>query len=113
MGTLLVLLAMLCGCTGMVQDELAETHAKLAELQALVDSVNTNLQTLDLIVSKLDTTHTIEPGSLKETEDGYEVSFKDGKKVFIAYGKDGKDGRTLIPIGVLQDTDSLYYWTVD
>ena len=42
-GALLVLLAMLCGCTGMVQDELAETHAKLAELQALVDSVNTNL----------------------------------------------------------------------
>ena len=112
-GALLVLLAMLCGCTGMVQDELAETHAKLAELQALVDSVNTNLQTLDLIVSKLDTTHTIEPGTLKETEDGYEVSFKDGKKVFIAYGKDGKDGHTLIPIGVLQDTDSLYYWTVD
>ena len=112
-GALLVLLAMLCGCTGMVQDELAETHAKLAELQALVDSVNTNLQTLDLIVSKLDTTHTIEPGTLKETEDGYEVSFKDGKKVFIAYGKDGKDGRPLIPIGVLQDTDSLYYWTVD
>ena len=113
MGALPVFLAMLCGCTGMVQDELAETHAKLAELQALVDTVNTNLKTLDLIVSKLDDTHTIEPGTLKETEDGYEVSFRGGKKVFIAYGKDGKDGRTLIPIGVLQDTDSLYYWTVD
>ena len=110
MGALPVLLAMLCGCTGMVQDELAETHAKLAELQALVKSVNTDLQTLDLVVSKLDDSHTIEPGTLKETEDGYEVSFRDGKKVFIAYGK---DGRTLIPVGVLQDTDSLYYWTVD
>ena len=110
MGALPVFLAMLCGCTGMVQDELAETHAKLAELQALVKSVNTDLQTLDLVVSKLDDSHTIEPGTLKETEDGYEVSFRDGKKVFIAYGK---DGRTLIPVGVLQDTDSLYYWTVD
>lgn len=110
MGALPVLLAMLCGCTGMVQDELAETHAKLAELQALVKSVNTDLQTLDIVVSKLDDSHTIEPGTLKETEDGYEVSFRDGKKVFIAYGK---DGRTLIPVGVLQDTDSLYYWTVD
>lgn len=112
-GALLILLAMLCGCTGMVEDELAETHAKLAALQELVASVNKDLTTLDLIVSKLDDTHTIEPGTLKETEDGYEVSFRDGKKVFIAYGKDGNDGRTLIPVGVLQDSDSLYYWTVD
>ena len=112
-GALLVLLAMLCGCTGMVEDELAETHAKLKALQELVASVNKDLTTLDLIVSKLDDSHTIEPGSLKETEDGYEISFRDGKKIFIPYGKDGKDGRTLIPIGVRSDEDSLYYWTVD
>ena len=112
-GALLVLLAMLCGCTGMVEDELAETHAKLKALQELVASVNKDLTTLDLIVSKLDDSHTIEPASLKETEDGYEVSFKDGKSVFIPYGKDGKDGRTLIPVGVRSDEDSLYYWTVD
>lgn len=112
-GALLVLLAMLCGCTGMVDDELAETHAKLKALQELVASVNKDLTTLDLIVSKLDDSHTIEPGSLKETEDGYEISFRDGKKIFIPYGKDGKDGRTLIPVGVRSDEDSLYYWTVD
>ena len=112
-GALLVLLAMLCGCTGMVEDELAETHAKLKALQELVASVNKDLTTLDLIVSKLDDSHTIEPGSLKETEDGYEISFRDGKKIFIPYGKDGKDGRTLIPVGVRSDEDSLYYWTVD
>ena len=112
-GALLVLLAMLCGCTGMVEDELAETHAKLKALQELVASVNKDLTTLDLIVSKLDDSHTIEPASLKETEDGYEVSFKDGKKIFIPYGKDGKDGWTLIPVGVRSDEDSLYYWTVD
>ena len=112
-GALLVLLTMLCGCTGMVEDELAETHAKLKALQELVASVNKDLTTLDLIVSKLDDSHTIEPGSLKETEDGYEISFRDGKKIFIPYGKDGKDGRTLIPVGVRSDEDSLYYWTVD
>ena len=105
-GALLVLLAMLCGCTGMVEDELAETHAKLKALQELVASVNKDLTTLD-------DSHTIEPASLKETEDGYEVSFRDGKSIFIPYGKDGKDGRTLIPVGVRSDEDSLYYWTVD
>jgi hypothetical protein len=114
-GALLVLLAMLCGCTGMVQDELAETHAKLAALQALADSVNRDLTTLGKIAEILDKSDdlTIDPGSLKETEDGYEISFKDGKTIFIPYGKDGKDGRTLIPVGIMQAEDSLYYWTID
>lgn len=112
-GALLILLVMLCGCTGMVQEELAETHAKLAALQEQVALANESLNALEAILSKLDATHTIDPVSLKETEDGYEVSFMDGKKIFIPYGKDGSDGRTLIPVGVKLDEDGLYYWTVD
>ena len=40
------------------------------------------------------------------------MSFRDGKKIFIPIGKDGADGRTLIPVGV-QAEDGLYYWKVD
>lgn len=112
-GALLILLAMLCGCTGMVQEELAETHAKLAALQERVAFANQSLTALDAILSKLDDKHTIDPASFKETEDGYEVSFRDGKTIFIPYGKDGSDGRTLIPVGVKLADDGLYYWTVD
>ena len=57
--------------------------------------------------------HTIDPSTLKVTEDGYTVSFRDGKTIYIHFGKDGVDGRTLIPIGVRKDSDGLYYWTVD
>jgi hypothetical protein len=85
----------------------------LKELQELVASANAELAALDKIVSMLDDSHTIDPVTLKETEDGYEVSFKDGKKIFIPFGKDGSDGRTLIPVGVKLDEDGLYYWTVD
>ena len=109
----LLFLGAFTGCTGLVQEELEETHAKLKALQELVASANAELSALDKIVSLLDDKHTIDPVSLKETEDGYEVSFKDGKTIFIPYGKDGSDGRTLIPVGVMQAEDSLYYWTVD
>lgn len=112
-GALSLLVAVLSGCTGMVQQELDDTHAKLAALQELVATVNKEINDLDKIVSALDTTHTIKPETFQETEDGYEVSFNDGTKIFVPYGKDGEDGETLIPVGVLQEEDSLYYWQVN
>ena len=113
LGALSLLLALLPGCTGMVQEELDQTHAKLAALQELAASVNKELTTLDRIVAALDDGHTILPDSFMETEDGYEISFRDGKKIFVPFGKDGVDGRTLIPVGVRLDEDGIYYWTVD
>ena len=58
-----VLLSVLPGCTGMVQDDLDATHAKLAELQQLVQNANAQLESLYRIVNSLDDTHTIIPGS--------------------------------------------------
>lgn len=107
-----VFFSVLTGCTDMVREDLDRTHAKLQQLQELADSVNRELNTLDLILKELDDGHTILPESLQMTENGYEVSFRDGKKIFIPIGRDGVDGRTLIPVGV-QDEDGLYYWKVD
>ena len=109
----MLFLSALTGCTGMVQDELDETHAKLKALQDVAAVANNELTALSKIVSLLDDSHTIDPVSLKMTDDGYEVTFRDGKTIVIPFGKDGVDGRTLIPVGVKQDEDSLYYWTVD
>lgn len=108
-------LALLYSCTGMVQEELEETHAKLEALQKAAAEASKQLEDLTVIVKLLENSddHTIDPASLKVTEDGYEVSFKDGETIVIPFGKDGKDGRTLIPVGVMQDEDSLYYWQVD
>ncbi len=111
--TLTVIPLLLSSCTDMVRTELEETHDKLKALQDLASSVNNDLTTLSEVVSRLDDSHTIDPGTYVEKEGGYEVSFRDGTTIFIPFGVDGVDGRTLIPIGVLQDEDSLYYWTVD
>ena len=105
-----VFLSVFSGCTDMVREELDETHAKLRALQELAGSVNRDLTTLDLIVKELDDSHTILPESFQETEEGYEVSFRDGKQIFIPFGKDGV---TFIPVGVQDDADGLYYWKVD
>ena len=105
-----VFLSFFSGCTDMVQDKLDETHAKLSALQEQAGTVNRDLTTLDLIVKELDDGHTILPESFRETADGYEVSFRDGKQIFIPFGKDGV---TFIPVGVQDDADGLYYWKVD
>lgn len=107
-----VFLSVFSGCTDQVRPELDETHAKLRALQELVGAVNRDLTTLDLIVTELDDGHTILPESFLLTENGYEVSFRDGKKIVIPFGVDGVDGRTFIPVGV-KDEDDLYYWQVD
>ena len=107
-----VFLSVFSGCTEMVRPELDETHARLEALQELVGAVNWDLHILDLIVRELDDSHTIDPDSCHQTEDGYEVSFRDGKKIVIPFGKDGQDGRMFVPVGVQAD-DGLYYWTID
>ena len=107
-----VFLSVFSGCTEQVRPELDETHAKLQALQELAGAVNWDLHILDLIVRELDDSHTIIPESFHQTKDGYEVSFRDGKKIFIPFGKDGKDGRMIVPVGVQAD-DGFYYWTID
>ena len=107
-----VFLSVFSGCTDLVRPELDETHAKLQALQELAGAVNWDLHILDLIVRELDDSHTILPESFHQTEDGYEVSFRDGKKIVIPFGKDGADGRQFIPVGV-KDEDGVYYWQLD
>ena len=107
-----VFLSVFSGCTEQVRPELDETHAKLQALQELADAVNWDLHILDLIVEELDDGHTILPETYRLTEDGYEVSFRDGKTVVIPFGKDAIDGRQFIPVGVKAE-DGVYYWQVD
>lgn len=94
----------------MVQQELDETHAKLEALQKLIADMNTDMEALGRIADKLNGSNAIIPGSFTESKEGYDLSFKDGTTVHIHFGT---DGRMLIPVGVKNDEDGLYYWTVD
>jgi hypothetical protein len=97
----------------MVQQELDETHAKLAALRRQVESANQELTTLGGIVSELDDSHTVLPDSFEPTEGGFKLSFKDGKTIEILAGQDGADGR-VFPIGVAwNEEEGCYCWTID
>ena len=111
LGVVPVTLALLSSCTGMVQSDLDQTHEKLTALQELVNDANQNLSSLQQLVAELDDSHTVSAVS-PVGENGYDLSFRDGKVVRISYGKNGVDG-IVHPLGVKLGKDGLYYWTVD
>ena len=111
LGVVPVTLALLSSCTGMVQSDLDQTHEKLTALQELVNNANQNLSSLQQLVAELDDSHTVSAVS-PVGENGYDLSFRDGKVVRISYGKNGVDG-IVHPLGVKLGKDGLYYWTVD
>ena len=82
-----VILSVFSGCTEQVRPELDKTHAKLQALQERADSVNWDLHVLNLIVEELNDDHTILPETYRLTDEGYEVSFRDGKTIVIPFGR--------------------------
>ena len=108
-----VFLSVFPGCTDMVRDQLDATQALLSALKKQVESANQELAALIATVNELDDGHTVIPDTFEETENGFKLSFKDGKTIEILTGHDGTDGRVL-PIGVAWDEEQGFYaWTVD
>lgn len=93
------------------------------KLEQLCQQMNTNISSLQTIVSALQNNDYV-TGVVPVTEGGktvgYTISFTKSQPVTICHGKDGqngadgKDGKSYVPvIGVRQDTDGVYYWTLD
>ena len=127
--TILLLGAVLVtsSCTKMYRDELNEIHSEIDDIKSRLDSIcnamNTNIASLQSIVSAMqnnDYVKSITPVIQNGVEIGYEIVFSKSGKITIYHGKDGstsegkdgKDGHTPV-IGVKQDADGVWYWTVD
>lgn len=109
------------------------TWKAFEELQIAVNKLNTNISSLQEIVSAIESNDFV-TGIVPVTENGkvtgYTISFSKSLPVTIYHGKDGrdgtdgedgkdgedgydgKDGHTPV-IGVREDTDGIYYWTID
>lgn len=97
---------------------------RIAALEELCKQMNTNITSLQKIVNALqnnDYVTNVAPITKDGEIIGYTITFTKSDPITIylgkdgidgTNGKDGKDGHTPI-IGVKQDTDNLYYWTVD
>ncbi len=120
-----------------LRDNLVNLENRVTILEEWKETINNNIQSLQTIVTSLETKNFI---SKVETltddagkEIGYKVTFESGETITINYGVDGKDGKDgkdgidgkdgkngtdgidgVAPvIGVAQDKDGVYYWTVD
>lgn len=109
--------------TGRVDD----LENRITKLEELCKQMNTNISSLQALVNALQDNDYI-TGVTPITKDGetigYTISFAKSAPITIYHGEDGKDGQDGKPgedgndgstpiIGVKQDTDGVYYWTLN
>ena len=91
------------------------TWSAFEALQRLCNETNTNLSSLQTIVTALqnnDYITSVDPLTENGKVVGYTIKFAKSNPIVIYNGKDGADGNTPV-IGIKKDTDGIYYWTLD
>ena len=98
-----------------IWNKLNNHEQRITALEELCKQMNTNIVALQTVVSALeknDYITNVAPIRKDGKEIGYTISFAYGDTITIYHGENGKDGYTP-QIGVMKDTDGIYYWTVD
>ncbi len=114
-------------------DRITTLEERVSRLEELCGEMNTNISALQTIVASIqegDYITSVNPIELDGKVVGYTISFVKSDPITIYFGKDGKDGadgkdgkdgidgqngadgHTPV-IGVRQDTDGVWYWTLD
>lgn len=96
-------------------------EGRLAKLEEQCKQINTNINSLQIIVNALkEANHITSISNLVENgvEIGYKIEFAKSDPIHIYHGKAGADGARgedgYTPlIGVKKDKDGIYYWTLD
>lgn len=120
---LLALVLVLTGCNNKdsIWNVMDDIDSRVSRLEALCQEMNTNIEALETLIKAqgdgdyITNITEIRNGS---TVIGYTITFKTHEPITVyngTNGKDGKDGTNgYTPvIGAKQDTDGIYYWTVD
>ena len=116
-----MLLVSSCYDDSEVWETLRDHEARIAKLEALCSQYNTTIASLQSIVTALQENNsikTVAPIMENGKTIGYTITFTFGNSITIYNGTDGKDGKdgadghTPI-VGVKQDADGLWYWTLD
>ena len=121
--SLLLLTLTVCFFTACHKDiwaELENLDQRVTKLEELCKEMNTNITSLQTIVSVLQSNDFI-TGIVEIKKNGevigYTITFGKHDPITIYHGQDGKDGAngssSTPVIGVAQDTDGVYYWTLN
>ena len=108
-----------------IRAELGELAGRVEQLEAQVNGLNSSMATMQTILSNLE--RNVYVAKVETLADGYRIYFTDGTSAEIKNGKDGangangaqgatgpagQNGKDAPTIGVKQDTDGIYYWTL-
>ena len=102
-------------------ETIKDHEERITALEELCKQMNTNIEALQTIVEALEKRDYVTNVSEVRNNGvviGYTISFAYSDTITIYHGQDGangadgKDGYTPI-IGVAQDSDGIYYWTLD
>jgi hypothetical protein len=99
----------------LIWEKLNDHERRLAALEELCEKLNSDVESMQTIIEALqnnDYVTSVTP--IYEGDDviGYTIVFSKSGAVSIYNGRDGKDDHTPV-IGARQDTDGVYYWTID
>ena len=113
--SIFLLLSLFSSCTADIDglsERMDDLEARVEALEELCSQMNTNISSLQTIVGALqdnDYISLIAPVVEGEDTVGYVINFTQSGSVTIYHGEDGQTPL----IGVRQDADGQYYWTVD
>ena len=102
-------------------DSINGLENRVAKLEELCKQMNTNISSLQEIVTALQKNESIKSVATLPDGSGYLITFSSGKTITIYHGNNGEDGKDgyngtdgVTPtISVRKDTDGIYYWTVN
>lgn len=98
-----------------IWDELKSHEKRIVRLETICDQINTNITSLQAIVIALqnnDYITNVAPIISGNEEVGYTITFAKSGSITIYHGQDGENGNSPV-IGIKEDTDGKYYWTLD
>ena len=120
--TILCCVAVALGLTGCYDDsklwnKVDDLDGRLTALEKTVKAMNSDIESMNTIIATLQQGGVIT--EIVSTADGYEMTISGRTEpLVIKNGKDGQNGQTgangqdAPVIGVKQDTDGVYYWTI-
>lgn len=98
-----------------IRSDIEDLKERVTKLEEMCNQMNSNISSLQAIVAALqnqDYITNVTPITENGATIGYTITFAKGAPITIYHGQDGKDGYTP-EIGVKQDSDGIYYWTLD
>lgn len=98
---------------GELWDKVNSLDDRLTSIESQLSQMNSDINSISTIVNALQ--NKVYVSSVNEVENGYQITFTDGKTVKIANGKDGADGKDGengkdAPVISIDEFEGKYYW---